>query len=77
MEIVAWISTGTMMVATDALDADHPMHPYNQIKNKGERPEDYGYRHPREVEFANKSREELIDEIMSLRVNLRDYMIHC
>lgn len=65
-----FVSRGTMLVNTEALDVDDDDHPYNQIKSMGLRPEDYGVQHPLTDEFAAKSREELIDEIIDLRGTL-------
>ena len=55
------------MTNTYALDHDHPMHPYNQIKEQGLRPEDFGINHPLAEEFDNMSRADLIAEVLSLR----------
>ena len=69
-----WHSEGGMLVNTSALEHDHPMHPYNQIKAQGLKPEDYGMAHPLvEIdgeEFGDKSRGELIAEILTLRKEL-------
>jgi hypothetical protein len=62
-----FVNRGPMLVNTEALDIDDDDHPYNQIKSMGLRPEDYGVQHPLTEEFATKSREELIDEIIDLR----------
>lgn len=68
ISIVAWWKPGNgMMYETSALDPDHPMHPYNQVKTQGLRPEDYGLSHPRYEEFDKLTREELIDQIVELR----------
>lgn len=65
-----WIKHGGMMVNTEFLDWDHPMHPYNQIKAQGLDPEDYGMEHPRMREFHNRSHSSLVDEILGLRKEL-------
>lgn len=58
---------GGMMQRCDCLPIEHPMHPYNQLKNKGLVPEDYGVEHPHVAEFKSKSRSELVAEIIQLR----------
>jgi hypothetical protein len=42
IEISVWVKRGKMLVRRSALDIDDPDHPYNYIKAKGLRPEDYG-----------------------------------
>ncbi|AGR48127.1 hypothetical protein SmphiM12_495 [Sinorhizobium phage phiM12] len=73
VKIQVWINTGEMLVNTYALDPDHPKHPYNQILAEGKRPEDYGIHHPYEEEFGDKSRAELIEEIVRLRIELEGW----
>lgn len=66
--IKRWISIGGgRMVHCEALDINDPNHIYNQIKSQGARPEDFGYQHPYDSEFSEKSREELIEQIVELR----------
>lgn len=68
IEIVVWHRTGGgSMINTNALDHDHPMFPYNQVKAMGLVPEHYGLKHPLKEEYEDKSREYLIDEIMYLK----------
>lgn len=62
-----WVKRGSMLYNVECLDYDDPMHPYNQVKNKGLVPEDYGLYNPINAEFDKKSRYELIDEILYLR----------
>lgn len=67
ISIRKFVKRGIMLINTEALDIDDDDHRYNQIKSMGLRPEDYGVQHPLTKEFAAKSREELIDEIIDLR----------
>jgi hypothetical protein len=67
VEVKYWVKRGGMLVNTTALDIDDPDHVYNQILSQGKRPEDYGYRHPLNEEFGDKTRDELIAEIVELR----------
>jgi len=68
VSIKTWHSSGDgLMVNTYALGYNHPMHPYNQVIAQGKRPEDYGIKNPLEEEFASKSRNQLIEEIIALR----------
>lgn len=67
IEISMWVKRGNMLYNVEGLDYDDPMHPYNQVKNKGLVPEDYGLYNPINAEFDKKSRYELIDEILYLR----------
>lgn len=63
-----WISKGGgIMVNAEALDIDDPDHLYNQIVAQGKRPEDYGFKHPYAELFDDKSRDQLIEEILALR----------
>lgn len=73
IEIQVWKREGGMMTRCDALDIEDPLHPYNQIVAKGLKPEDYGIRHPYEEEFGEKSRGELISEIIKLRKEVEGY----
>jgi len=67
VEIKVWSRRGGMLVNTYALDITDAEHPYNQVVAQGKRPEDYGIQHPYEEEFGDKSRTQLIEEIISLR----------
>jgi hypothetical protein len=67
VSIRVWTKRGNMLIKTDALDFDDPEHPYNQLLEQGVKPEDYGYKHPLEEEFGDKSRGELVAEIVRLR----------
>ena len=62
-----WVKRGNMRVRTDALQFDDPDHPYNQLLAQGVKPETYGYKHPLEEEFGDKSRGQLVEEIIKLR----------
>lgn len=73
VEIRQWIRHGGMLVNAAALDWDDPNHPYNQIIAQGEKPEDFGYRHPLTKEFEGKTRDELIREIAALRKELEGW----
>ena len=70
VEVQVWVTQGSMMVNTSALDPDHEMHPYNQIVRQGERPEDFGVHHPYTEMFKGKARAELCAEIVTLRKEL-------
>jgi hypothetical protein len=72
--IKPWIKQGNMLVNADCLDANDPDQTYNQIKRQGVNPEDYGYSHPLTEEFKDKTRADLIDEIVNLRQELLSYM---
>ena len=66
-EIQVWFKPGNgMMIRTDGLEYDHPMHPYNQIIEQGFKPELYGYTHPLYEKYKGKSRNELIEMIAEL-----------
>lgn len=66
-----WISKGGgMMVNAEALDIDDPDHVYNQIIDQGGIPEEFGYEHPYTEEFKDKSRIELIIELVLLKKEL-------
>lgn len=65
--IQRWVKRGSLMVNAEALKYSDPDHIYNQVLAQGKRPEDYGIFHPYEAEFKGKSRNELIEEIVSLR----------
>lgn len=66
-----WIPKGGgMMVNAETLDIDDPDHVYNQIIAQGGIPEDFGYEHPYAELFKDKSRGELIIELVSLRKDL-------
>lgn len=58
---------GGMMYNTWSLEPEHPMHPYNQLKEQGVNPEDFGIEHPYVELFKDKSRSELCAEILHLR----------
>lgn len=76
VNIKVWTKRGNMYINTSALPYDDPDHEYNQIVAMGLIPEDFGIKHPLEHEFGNKSRGELIAEIMQLRKELLSYVIH-
>ena len=68
-----WKPGGGMMYNTECLDPDHHMHPYNQALAQGVRPEDFGIQNPYAAEFNDKSREELIEEVIDLRKQVLAY----
>lgn len=74
IEIRPWIKKGVMLVNAYALDISDPDHVYNQILAMDKRPEDYGIKHPYAEEFENRSREELIEEIIKLRDELTGWV---
>jgi hypothetical protein len=57
-------------IEAKTLDWNDKDHPYNQIKNQGGNPEEFGYLHPMEKDFAGKSKAEIIEEVISLRREL-------
>jgi hypothetical protein len=65
-----WIQKGGMLVNAEVLDIDDPDHIYNQIIAQGGIPEDFGYENPYAELFKDKSRGELINELVSLRKDL-------
>lgn len=68
IEIRPWISKGGgMIVNAEALDITDPDHVYNQILAQGKKPEDYGFKHPYADLYEDKTRGELIHEIVSMR----------
>lgn len=68
IDIKIWHSNGGgMMYRTDTLHPSHEMHPYNQVKNMGYKPEDYGLNHPYEEMYKDKSRNEIIAELEELK----------
>lgn len=73
IEIRPFVKRGMMLVNTEALPIDDDDHVYNQVKALGLRPEDYGIRHPRTEEFAARSRDDLIEEIVQLRDTVLAY----
>lgn len=75
IEIVVWWKPGNgMMYNTSALDPDHFMHPYNQIKAMGKHPEDYGYEDPyalmvfeeKGMKYMDMTKRQLVIEIFKL-----------
>lgn len=62
-----WVKRGIMMVNTESLEPDDPDHIYNQIAAQGVAPEDFGVENPYEQMFNDKSRSDLIKEILLLR----------
>lgn len=74
IEVPVWVKRGTMMVNRSALNPDDPDHIYNYIKDTlGKVPEHYGIQNPYNEEFGDKSRGDLIDEIISLRKELEGW----
>lgn len=76
VEIKVWVKRGTMLVNTSALEITDPDHIYNQIKAQGKNPEDYDIKHPHEEEFEEKSRRDLISEILDLRREITGRALH-
>jgi len=74
IEIQKWARHGGMLINTECLEIEHPMHPYNQIRRMGLNPKDYGVKNPLEEEFKNKTRDELIQEIIELRREIMGYV---
>jgi hypothetical protein len=72
VSIKYFVKRGKVIVSTLALEPDDPDHPYNQVIAQGGTPEAFGVEHPRNEEFAGKSRGELIEEIMRLRKRTSD-----
>ena len=73
VQIRKWVHRGKMLIATDALDATDPDHPYNQIIAQGAIPEEFGVYHPNSEEFKNMSRTNLINMIVDLRREIEAY----
>lgn len=68
-----WVRRGEgIMVHAEALDIDDPDHVYNQIIYQGKIPEEYGYHHPYGEEFKDKTREQLIQEIVNLKKEINN-----
>lgn len=70
VEVVEFVKRGEMLVNTDCLDYDDPMHVYNQLARKGLTSEDYGCIHPLDYRFASKTRGELYQIIINLEKEL-------
>lgn len=81
-----WKPGGGMMYNRNALGANNPEHTYNYVKKMLEdakargdmgdatlRPEDFGVKNPKAEMFKGVTRDELIDEIISLRENIESY----
>ncbi len=75
ISIRQWVKRGNMLLSTDALNYDDPDHPYNQAVALGVRPEDYGIVNPIAAEFDDKSRNQLIEEILELREYIRGFYL--
>ena len=67
-----WVRRGIMKVHRDSLDPSDPDHTYNYLKVNGVIPEEYGIVHPQEEMFKDKSRQDLMDEILNLRQHVED-----
>lgn len=67
IKIQQWIRQGGMLYNTDGLEIEHDMHPYNQALAQGVIPEEYGIHHPYALEFMDKTRDQLIAEVVQLR----------
>jgi len=65
-----WLKTGRMLDNRDYLDPDSPDHTYNYLVSYGIIPEDFGIEHPYKLEFQDRSRNSLIDEVLNLRREL-------
>jgi hypothetical protein len=66
IEIRQWVKRGIFIVNVDALDIDDPDHPYNQCIAQGGIPEQFGLYHPEHERLEHMSREQLIQEVISL-----------
>lgn len=72
VEIREWIGKGAgIMVSAYALDPNDPDHVYNQIVAQGKNPEDFGIFHPYTEEYKDKSRSDLIFEILELKKEIK------
>jgi hypothetical protein len=77
-----WGKGDGISVLREALPINHEEHLYTYIKRELEsqtskyKPEDFGIEHPLVGEFKNKTRSELIDEIMDLRSSLESKLIY-
>lgn len=73
-----YIKQGDLMVLREGLSATDPNYIYNYLKNSevfiknNITPEMFGIKNPLEIEFKDKSRDELINEILNLR-NIINY----
>lgn len=68
IEVPMWVKRGEMLYRRDALGIDDPDQTFNYIRDKYDvDPRDYGIENPRDKEFENYSRNDLIDEILALR----------
>jgi hypothetical protein len=74
ISIKKWIHCGNVFIATDSLNHNDPMHPYNQAKEQGVKPEEYDLKHPLTAMFEGKNREDLILEILQLRKEIQGYV---
>lgn len=70
-----WSNGKGMSYRRSALPINHPENEYNWFKRTYPNLDPYMYniKNPREEEFSDKSREQLIDEILSLRDTLNHY----
>jgi hypothetical protein len=73
IEIKKWVTRGSMVINTEALNHDDPMHPYNQALAQGVDPADFGIEHPLNHRFKGKSRGDLINEIIELEKELSSF----
>jgi hypothetical protein len=70
VQIQEWIHEGYMIIRADALEPEHPMHPYNQLLAQGVKPEDYGIEEPFADRFRRYTRSQLIRRIVELENEL-------
>ena len=67
IQIQKWMRASCGWILCEALDWDHPMHPYKQALAQGVDPTAFGIANPLEEQFADYSRDDLIREIITLR----------
>ena len=77
VHIQQWVRSGEMLYNTAGLDISHELHPYNQALAQGVIPEEFGIEHPYTEEYGNKSRGELISEIVDLKKQLETCLRYC
>jgi len=74
ISIQTWYKPGgSMMYRCDALEPDHPMHPYNQALAQGVVPEDFGIANPFTSRYKKMSRQDLERRLYELEQELEAY----
>ena len=91
IEVPTWMGRGSGILRNrECLPYDHPDQTYNYIKQKLQeaydkgvkrddkllKPGDFNIKNPRIEMFREKTRDDLIDEIMELRANIDSYEFH-